>query len=206
MHRFSWVLVLAAAASLAEAAESRAKFYGDNVRFDDLELTSDGGMVVLGELSCNEYDDCDPGESRPFNDEACWTWVAKLDRSGEVVWQKCYGERFASSILPTRDGGFLVMGESGGLDNRGIFLVKLDPQGGVRWHKSYYVSSSEAVSLAAAAETETGYVVVGESEAPNCCGIWFMQADFGGGEILRQWCLSHRVEDTFWAGAARRPL
>ncbi|MCX8048854.1 MAG: hypothetical protein N3A55_04230 [Methylohalobius sp.] len=47
-----------------------AKFYGDNVRFDGFKLTSDGGMVVLGELSCNEYDDCDPGESRPFNDEA----------------------------------------------------------------------------------------------------------------------------------------
>ncbi|MCX8048855.1 MAG: hypothetical protein N3A55_04235 [Methylohalobius sp.] len=88
---------------------------------------------------------------------------------------------------------------------RGI-LVKLDPQGGVQWSKGYYVSSSEEVSLAVAAETETGYVVVGESEATrtaaafgSCKQILEAGKSYGNGG-------SHRVEDAFWAGAARRPL
>ncbi|MFN3920410.1 MAG: hypothetical protein ACK4JF_09030 [Methylohalobius sp.] len=161
MGRF-WVVLLWAAAGLGEAAGSWARFYGDNVQFSDLKLTLDGKAIVLGSLD---------------DEDSCGSWVAKLD-SGEIVWQKCYGGRFYA-VLPTRDGGFLLVGQIEDPDEGQ--LLKLDAQGQVQWQKSYYVSLPEAkVKLRAALEMETGYIAVGSIEWDGPSKAWILGLDQNG--------------------------
>lgn len=158
-----------------------ARFYGDNVHIEDLKVAQDGQFVVLGELA--EKD----GE---FNDEPCLAWVAKLDETGEIEWQKCYrGFSFVSfsSLLLTRDGGILLAGEVGDPDEiredmlaPGGALVKLNGQGAIEWQKSYHFSAPMPAYFRAAAETETGFLLLGQIESDRWGKAWILNLDRNG--------------------------
>ena len=68
-----------------------------------MDVTEDGGCVLTGE----RRDDSVPGEPRTD------AWVVKLDREGEILWQRSYGgsrDSEALSILQTSDGALMVAG------------------------------------------------------------------------------------------------
>jgi hypothetical protein len=155
MRFFKISLMVVALLSQGGALAGWAKFYGDNVQFTDFEIADDGSLIVLGELAESD------GE---FNARQCLAWVAKLNTTGEVRWQKCYDQEFEyrsdffNSVLPTGDGGILLVGvikkevsEEPSLGGGGR-LVKLDAQGIMQWHKSYQFAfpSVERASLQAA--------------------------------------------------------
>jgi hypothetical protein len=73
-------------------------------------------------------------------------WIVKLSNAGNIVWQKSYGGTdydYASTILTTDDGGFIVVGntESNDVDVSGnhggndVWVVKLDSVGTIVWQK-----------------------------------------------------------------------
>ena len=69
-------------------------------------------------------------------------WILKLDRSGNVVWQKTYGGEkndYASSIRQTTDKGYIVAGctYSFGAGGSDLWILKLDRSGNVVWQKTY---------------------------------------------------------------------
>jgi len=75
-------------------------------------------------------------------------WVVKLSNSGTILWQKCIGgsdNDACNSVISTIDGGCLVIGESASIDGDvtghlggwDSWLVKLNPNGGIDWEKSY---------------------------------------------------------------------
>ncbi len=161
-----------------------ARFYGNNVHIWDLKAAQDGRFVVLGDLA--EKD----GE---FKDEPCLNWVAKLDETGEIEWQKCYrgfSFLFFNSLLLTRDGGILLAGKVGDPDEIGEdmlapggALVKLDGQGAIEWQKSYHFSSPEVVQahFRAAAETATGFLLLGQIEPEDGLDkAWILNLDRNG--------------------------
>jgi hypothetical protein len=169
MRFFKISLMVVALLSQGGALAGWAKFYGDNVQFTDFEIADDGSLIVLGELAESD------GE---FNARQCLAWVAKLDTTGEVRWQKCYDQEFEyrsdffNSVLPTGDGGILLVGvikkevsEEPSLGGGGR-LVKLDAQGIMQWHKSYQFAfpSVERASLQAAVATQTGFILIGKIE------------------------------------------
>jgi len=87
----------------------------------DIQPTSDGGFIIAG--STGSYDEDDPS-----------AWIAKLDASGLIEWQKKFGgsERdWALSIQQTSDDGYIVAGvtESIGEGSQDIFILKLDKNG-----------------------------------------------------------------------------
>jgi hypothetical protein len=60
--------------------------------------------------------------------------VLKLDRDGNIQWQKTYGGRsddFASSIQQTSDGGYIVAGTVNSFGEGGIWVLKLDANGDI---------------------------------------------------------------------------
>ncbi|MDR0461054.1 MAG: hypothetical protein LBH62_06460, partial [Nitrososphaerota archaeon] len=71
-------------------------------------------------------------------------WFAKLDSSCEVIWSRTYRSLFSRdlsgvrSIIPTSDGGFLLVGYLP-LDSRdGVdFVVKVDGKGKELWSQKY---------------------------------------------------------------------
>ena len=91
----------------------------------------DGGYIVAGYKSVSE------GGSG--------FWMLKLAANGNVTWQKTYGgtpttKSEANSIQQTSDGGFIVAGQTNWstAGNYYIWVLKLDANGNVTWHKRIY--------------------------------------------------------------------
>ncbi len=153
-----------------------ARFYSENERFDlnlqfeGVRLTREGDLIAGGDL----IDD----NGKPCN------WVARLDERGEILWQGCYESAAIRSVLPTRDEGFLLVGEVGDQDEppgAGGSLTKLNSQGEVQWQKGYFVSLPKPRAfLSAAVETDSGYIAIGEIEPDGPAKAWILGLDQNG--------------------------
>lgn len=99
-----------------------------------IRVTPDGGYVVASSTtSFGEY----------------WKiWVLRLGADGSVVWQKTYRDSpnhaRLVSIEPTRDRGFIVLGQ---VDNattaEDLWLLKLDAGGNVVWGTAHDAGASD---------------------------------------------------------------
>ncbi|MEO5571189.1 MAG: T9SS type A sorting domain-containing protein [Bacteroidia bacterium] len=100
----------------------------------------DGSYVVAGLSTSNDGDVTGNHGGYDY-------WVVKLDSSGNLLWQKCFGgtaDDGAEFIKQTNDGGYMVVGESNSNDgdvtgNHGNFdywVVKIDSAGTIQWQKS----------------------------------------------------------------------
>lgn len=70
------------------------------------------------------------------------------------TFHKTYGGDAANCVLATIDGNFVVAG-------RPFFLLKIDPNGVVLWHKSYATIAGNAEASSAEQTSDGGYLVVG---------------------------------------------
>ncbi|MBN2542318.1 T9SS type A sorting domain-containing protein [bacterium] len=91
--------------------------------------TSDGGFIVVG--SSNSYS---PGDHDVY--------IVKTDGSGGIEWMRDYGEGgndYASSVLETPEGDFLIVGYtySSTAGNTDLYLLKVDPDGDTLWTRKY---------------------------------------------------------------------
>jgi hypothetical protein len=94
-----------------------------------------------------------------------------------IEWQKSFGgtgDEYASSIIQTDDGGFMIAGSSnsnngdvtGNHGNYDYWLTKLNPTGNLLWQKSFGGTASDyATSILQT--TDAGYVVAGITNSNN---------------------------------------
>jgi uncharacterized repeat protein (TIGR01451 family) len=109
------------------------------------------GYIFLGTTISNDGDVS--GLHGPNED----IWVAKLDRNGNIIWQKCLGGSgydVAAAIKQTPDGGYIITGTITSMDGdvqgmhigtytyngmsgptNDIWVVKLDQNGTIEWQK-----------------------------------------------------------------------
>ena len=129
--------------------------YDDGAR--SIQQTSDGGYVVAGFTSSNV--------SRGLAYVKGQAWVFKLDSTGNMVWQKTYGN-FASSVHQTSDGGYIVVGSTvvEGFSDRPL-VFKLDSFGAVVWAKTYDGGGSSIQQT-----SDGGYVVTGTVSTVSASG------------------------------------
>lgn len=95
----------------------------------DVQQTSDGGYVLLGQT--------DSSGMRRWD-----LWVLKLDKNGNIQWEKTYGGvngDYAHSIRQTRDGGYIAAGTTYSFgDVMGdAWVFKLDREGEIVWQNRY---------------------------------------------------------------------
>ena len=131
-----------------------------------IQQTSDGGFIVAG---LSESGDGDVYGLHGSSDY----WIVKLDLAGNLIWQKCLGGSNLDqgiSIQQTTDGGFIVAGSSGSIDddvsgNHGssdYWIVKLDASGNLVWQKS--LGGSQPDIAASIQQTyDGGFIVAGYS-------------------------------------------
>ena len=120
---FSWINL--------QAGTTWARAYGKNKResANSVAVTTDGGFVVAG-------------WTQSFGKGNSDFWVIKLDAHGNIIWEKTYGKRGrekANCIIQTKDGGFIVAGETTSYPRYliNIWVLKLDQHGNIVWQKSY---------------------------------------------------------------------
>ncbi len=107
-----------------------------------IKITPDGGTIAVG------YTDSKDGDVSPQPSRDYWDlWAVKLDRCGEIQWEKSMGGtgyESARDVQPTSDGGYLILGETNSTDGdvvagyggtKDIWLVKLSGAGTVQWQK-----------------------------------------------------------------------
>jgi len=137
-------------------------------------LTNDGGYILAGSSESDKSLD-KKENSRGSSD----FWIIKLNAKGGEEWQKTIGgsgQDELTSIVRTRDGGFVLGGSSnsersedktttfyGGMD---YWVIKVDREGKLVWQNSFGgIYNDELRSLVAT--QDGGYLLGGSSNSPE---------------------------------------
>ena len=104
--------------------------------------TIDHGYIIAGSTESNDGD-----VSGNHGDGSSDVWVVKLDREGNLLWQKTLGgsdTEGASSIIPTIDHNYIIAGttqsDNGDVSVQhgvgDVWVVKIDGSGNIMWEKT----------------------------------------------------------------------
>ena len=157
---------------------SWVKIYGGN-RLDygvSAVQTLDGGYAIL---ATTESNDINVSGNHGFG--VGDLWLVKIDRTGSLLWQKCYGSVYdeqAISISLTPDSGFILLGVSNGVGgdvpthysgsqaDYDWFVVKTDSVGNKEWAKSIGGTGDEN-PYGSILSVGNSYYLVGSSNSTN---------------------------------------
>jgi len=132
---------------------------------------------------------------------AGWTWsyssgdsdylVAKFDSNGNYVWHRNFGGYLAeeaSGIVETYDGNYVIVGYSmtyGMADERDIWMIKINPLGGMYWSKTFGGIDGE-YSHQIIETRDRGLLIAGTTESfgAGSWDAWLIKTDRNGNE---QW-------------------
>lgn len=134
-----------------------------------IEQTVEGGYIVAGHSISNNGDVSGNHGNYDY-------WIVKLNNSGTIEWQKCFGSGFteyAYSIQQTSDRGYVVAGwtypsnsdlgdVSGSHGYHEYWVVKLDNAGTLEWQKCLggaYLDEASSIQQT----SDDGYIVAGLS-------------------------------------------
>lgn len=170
-----------------------------------VQQTADGNFILAGLTNSNNGD-------VTGNHGAYDAWVVKIDTSGNLLWQKCFGGTdmdIAYSVKQTMDGGYVVLGISnstngdvtgnhGGYD---YWVVKLDALGNMEWQKCLG-GSSDDYGYSISQISDGGYMITGESGSADgdvtgnhgAYDLWLVRLD-AAGNLVWQKCLGGDAED-----------
>jgi len=159
------------------------KFFGgsgyravDWARASSIKQTSDGGYIVAG-------------TTNSFGVEHWNTYIIKIDKDGNKVWEKLYGGTdmvSASSIEQTSDGGYIVAGENWIFgEGGGVYVIKLDSDGNKVWEKTYGDVEGLYDKEGASSIEQTsdgGYIVAGTTD--DAWGdVYVIKLDSNGNKV-----------------------
>lgn len=133
-------------------------------------------------------------------------WIVKLDKQGEIEWQKTYGGQYADvlrSMEQTTDNGYILAGYSNSpisgdktANNKGIgdfWIIKINDTGEIQWQNTYGAEGDDQPYVIHQT-SDGGYVVGGNSNSKNALtslgGIvsngtdyWILKLDEEGGVL-----------------------
>jgi hypothetical protein len=147
--------------------------------------TTDDGYILIG--STDSDNSGDVGSNHGASD----IWVVKLNPAGSIQWQKVLGGQgfeTGRSIQHTMDNGYILIGSTDS-DNSGdvgpnhgasdIWVVKLNPAGGIQWQKVLGGKGFEA-GRSIDQMTDGGYILTGTTESDNSGNVG---SNHGGSDI-----------------------
>jgi hypothetical protein len=125
-------------------------------------------------------------------------WIAKLDAGGAFLWSKRYTadpETFdAAKIVPTKDGGFFVVGTTAGADgDADVWAMKTDGTGTPLWSKKIGASGIDQAEDAHEAADGHQFVIAGTGAGDQGIALALAAADgsiqwqrqYGGGATVQ---------------------
>jgi hypothetical protein len=174
-----------------------------------IQQTPDGGYIVAGYTESNDGDVKGNHENGDF-------WIVKLDKDGNIEWQKTLGGSnwdWAFSVQQTPDGGYIVAGftwsndgdVSGNHGSLDAWIVKLDKDGNIEWQKTLGGSGNDwATSVQQT--TDGGYIVAGGTYSTDgvirgnhgSLDAWVVKLD-GNGNMQWQKALGGSGSDSAWS-------
>ncbi len=146
-----WVVKLNSKGAI-EWQKSFGGEYNDELR--SLAPTKDGGYIIGGysnsPASGNKTDD-----TKGIGDY----WILKLDKLGEITWQKTIGgmqDDQLSALHQTYDGNYILGGNSnsrisndkskGNEEGSDFWIIKIDEKGSILWQETYNVGKIDVLT------------------------------------------------------------
>ena len=134
--------------------------------------TRDGGYIIAGETMAKGHGRCD-------------AWVIRLDRYGDVEWDKTFGtKRFERALdVAIVDGGYLVTAQATSLKGPIPWLLKLDEKGHVEWERKFGPRHGYYLSRAVQALRGNTIYALGAAPAASASGtidMLLLQLDENG--------------------------
>jgi uncharacterized delta-60 repeat protein len=136
----------------------------------------DGGLIATG------YKDL--GDPKGFD-----LWVVRLNSQGGLLWDRTYGRGIfdaGTSIVPTEDGGSVVVGVTSADAYRGddAWVLRLDAHGEVVWEQTFGGPEPET-AWAVVNMSDKGYAVLvsTSSYGAGSADAWLLRLD-GDGSLL----------------------
>ncbi|MFI5172812.1 MAG: T9SS type A sorting domain-containing protein [Chitinophagales bacterium] len=131
-----------------------------------ISKTSDNGYIITGFTLSNDVD-----VSGNHGNQDVWT--VKIDSTGTIQWQKCYGGSDTDEgnfISETSGGGYIVAGLTSSNDgdvtgNHGqddYWILKLDVNGNIEWQKCLG-GTLDDIAYCIRQTSDSGYVIGGVS-------------------------------------------
>lgn len=164
---------------------------------DSIQQTPDGGYIMIGSS----------GIPKAWEGSM---YLAKLDSSGSIQWEKRYSnyDCGGNSVQMTMDGGYIL---AGGIDfshagevTLGFYwtgyLVKVDSQGSMQW--SGIIGGNNSAIFCVKQTSDGGYIVVGDKCPPNTIGnfqMYVAKVSSGGGVLWEKTIgsgVAHSVVET----------
>ena len=157
--------------------EWERSYGGSNYEFNASVIQNgDGDYLICSSSISNDGDVSGNHAPDTFHDY----WVFKINQSGDIIWQKCYGGTYGDycqNALETPDKGYLLIGYSASSDgdvtgHHGIlygndyWLVKINALGELEWEKSLGGSLNDS-GLDIALTEDGGIIVAGSSESTD---------------------------------------
>ncbi len=137
--------------------------------------TQDGGYAILGFTQSNDFDIIDK------SNESFDYWLLKYNANDVLEWSNTYGGSLddkGNDIIQTKDGGFLIVGESRSKDqdvsaNAGSYdfwIVKLAANGQIIWEKSLGFLGVDKAN-AVVETSDNGFLITGVIDVTASGGL-----------------------------------
>ena len=160
-----------------------------------IRQTSDGGYILVG--STREFRAKD--DSKVF--------LVKIDSNGNQIFDRTYGAKdcsYASSVFLTRDGGYIIVGEtSSGDELAESLLIKTDSDGNQEWIKTFGNMTKNIRTYDGQQTFDGGYILagaigsfIGDSGDTQWSNAIIIKTDSSGNE---QWNITVGGDDNDWA-------
>lgn len=161
-----WVIKLVANGNIQWQKVFGGDSYDDAT---DVQETADGGFIVVGSSRSNFKNEKREGLLDGFNDE---NWVVKLDKNGNLKWQKLFGGKgyeSPQSIQQTTDKGFIIVGFANNntissASNYNFSIIKLNEAGDIQWQKSLGGSNDDYANCVQQTK-DGGYIIGGTTQS-----------------------------------------
>ena len=162
----------------AHGQEQWSRAYGGAERdvIYAVQKTADGGYILAGEThsaplaipaSGEEQREGDPSQSD--------FWLIKTDADGMVEWERSFGNSeqsltlaseetsdVAHSVRQTRDGGYVLAGNSSGSSGTGVWLLRTSSDGNLLWSRNPGVAA-DAVAHDVVQTADEGFTIAGSA-------------------------------------------
>ncbi len=147
----------------------------ENDKALDIIQTLGGDFIVLGSSESSDLDVSENAGSKDF-------WLVKLSNNGMLLWEKSFGflgEDYGTTLLETKDGGFLITGvldvsASNGQGNAkstiinhaggDYWVLKTNNLGALEWSR-YFGGSFTEIPLGIVETDNHNYIIVGSSDS-----------------------------------------
>ncbi len=170
------LLLVVSGANSAEPVVVWERTYGGNANdwANSIIETSDG-YVVAGHTESKGAGGAD-------------AWIIKLDRNGNIVWDRTYGGSdwdWADSVIETSDGYYVVVGytASKGAGSGDAWVIKLDRDGNIVWDKTYGGSDWDR-SFSITSSSNGCCIVVGDTKSKrDTFDIWVLKINYASSQL-----------------------